>query len=227
METNKSNLLGLVIAVCAGVLASIAVLMGLQKVSTLNVNVNADKPVNVSVKGGDVTPSEDELVGANAGEVTYWISGDFSDDLNVQDTLTTVGANITGNVTSTSLVTSKRIAFTSSASSQTLCSIRNTTGADRVLAFADLIYATTTATGGSYRLTVSQSATASATGTGAQLYFDGFVSAPTNGINNLVPTSTLSGTNGVRDIWKAGNYINYLIASPTTTLAGTCLSASN
>lgn len=221
---NKTGLLGVVIAVCAGVIASVALIAGVSKVTSLSVNVNADKPVNVTVDGRSVQGGEGEqAVGANSGEITYWISGDFSDDLNVQDTLTTVGLNITGNVTSTSIPTSKVSSYTGSASSQAFCSILNTTGADRVLAFADLVYATNTATGGgTQRFTISQSSTASATGTGSQLYFDGYVSVPTNGINNLVPTSTLSGTSGVRDIWKSGNYINFLQASPTSTLSGSC-----
>lgn len=222
METNKTSIVGIALAVCAGVIASVALIVGLQRVSTLNVNVNADKPVNVSVSGSDQTIG-DEKVGATAGQVTYWTSGDFSDELNVQGNTITSGLSVTGNVTSTSLPTEKVVSYTSSGSSQTFCSIRNTTGADRVLAFADLVYATSSATGGAtQRFTVSQSSTASATGTGSQLYFDGFVSIPTNGVNNLVPTSTLSGTNGARDIWTAGNYINFLQASPTSTLRGNC-----
>lgn len=222
METNKTSIAGIALAVCAGVIASVALIVGLQRVSTLNVNVNADKPVNVSVKGSDQATG-DEKVGATAGQVTYWTSGDFSDELNVQGNTITSGLNVTGNVTSTSLPTEKTVSYTASVSSQTFCSIRNTTGADRVLAFADLIYATSSATGGAtQRFTVSQSSTASATGTGSQLYFDGFVTVPTNGVNNLVPTSTLSGTNGARDIWTAGSYINFLQASPTSTLRGSC-----
>lgn len=32
-----------------------------------------------------------QTFGANAGEITYWISGDFSDDLSVGDSLTVTG----------------------------------------------------------------------------------------------------------------------------------------
>lgn len=203
---NKS--FGVVIALCAGVLAAAALLVSVQKASELNVNVNG---------------ASQEKVGANAGEITYWISGDFSDDLNVQGTLTTAGLEITGNVTSTSVATSKVTSFTGSASSQTLCAIRNTSGADRVLVGADLVYATSSVTGGTYdSLTISQSSTASATGTSPDLYYSNTISVPTNGINNLTSTSTLYGTGGARAIWKSNNYMNFLIGSPTSTLSGNC-----
>lgn len=239
METNKTSLLSVVLAVCAGLVASVALLVGLQRVSTLNVNVNADKPVNVSVKGGDQA-SSDEQVGANAGEITYWTSGDFSDDLNVQDTIA-VGGNatfaggvtITGNVTSTSIPKANATSFTSSASSQSLCSIRNTTGADRVLDNVTIVYATSSATGGIYRFTISQASTAATTGTalGTDLFLDRFFDAPTDGLNNLTSTSTLmvgtgSGSNASKVIWRSGYYLNYLIASPTSTLRGSCRATS-
>jgi hypothetical protein len=234
METNKTNIAGVVLAVCAGLVASVALLVGLQRVSTLNVNVNADKPVNVSVKGGEQS-SPNEQVGANAGEITYWTSGDFSDDLNVQDTLTvagnttfTGGLSISGNVTSTSVVKDSVSSFTSSASSQTLCSLRNTTGADRVLDDVTLVYATSSVTGGTYRFTISTAAAAATTGTtlGTDLLNDIAYAAPTNGINNLTATSTLMGTTGAKIIWRSGYYLNYMIASPTSTLTGSCRATS-
>lgn len=130
------------------------------------------------------------------------------------------GASISGNVTTTSLVTDIVTAFSSSATSQVFCSIRNTTGVDRVLSDASLIYATDTNTGGgAQNFTISQSASA-ATGTGADLYLNQAFDVPTNGTNNLTTTSTLLTT--AQAIWKAGNYVNFLTASPTSTLAGKC-----
>ncbi len=131
------------------------------------------------------------------------------------------GLDITGNVTTTGLLTSSAEDFTSVTTTQTLCSIRNTTGADRVLAgaFPTLEFSTSSNTGGTYHLTISQSASAGATGTGSDLYYENQLSAPTDGVANLTATSTVSDTG---DIWYAGNYINFLIGSPTTTLTGTC-----
>jgi hypothetical protein len=132
----------------------------------------------------------------------------------------TGGFTISGNVTTTSLVTEKKTAFTSTASSQTLCAIQNTTGADRVLLSADLMYATSSATSGTFYPTVSQSGTISATGTGSNLYYENnLVAIPTNGISNVLTTSTLT---SVRSVWKAGNFINFLVAVPTSTLTGSC-----
>lgn len=129
------------------------------------------------------------------------------------------GMTISGNVTTTSLVTDKVQTFTSSASSQSLCSIQNTTGSDRVLGVPTIVYATSSVTGGTYRFTISQSATANATGTGANLYFDAGFSVPTDGLNNLTTTSTLTSTGS---IWRSGNYVNFLVASPTSTFSGNC-----
>lgn len=226
---NKSSLLGVVIAVCAGVIASVALVAVLTRVSSLNVNVNADKPVNVTVDGRSVNSgSGDDAVGANSGEVTYWISGDFSDDLNVQDTATVAGLTVTGNVTSTSMPTTKTTSYTASASSQSLCAIRNTTGADRVLDSVVLTFATTTVTNGFYRFTISQATTAATTGTtlGTDLYNDIVYAVPTNGILNLTATSTLMGTSGAKVIWRSGNFLNFMVASPTSTLSGTCKAVS-
>lgn len=226
---NKSSLLGVVIAVCAGVIASVALVAVLTRVSSLNVNVNADKPVNVTVDGRSVNSgSGDEVVGANSGEITYWISGDFSDDLNVQDTATVAGLTVTGNVTSTSMPTTKTTSYTASASSQSLCAIRNTTGADRVLDNVTLTFSTTTVTGGFYRFTISQATTAATTGTtlGTDLYNDIVYAVPTDGIRNLTATSTLMGSTGAKVIWRSGNFINFMVASPTSTFSGTCKAVS-
>lgn len=233
---NKSSLLGVVIAVCAGVIASVALVAVLTRVTSLNVNVNADKPVNVTVDGRSINSgSGDEAVGANSGEITYWTSGDFSDDLNVQDDLTvagdtsfTGGVTLTGNVTSTSVPTTKTSSYTASASSQSLCAIRNTTGADRVLDNVTLTFATTTVTGGFYRFTISQASTAATTGTtlGTDLYNDIVYAVPTDGIRNLTATSTLMGSTGAKVIWRSGNFLNFMVASPTSTFSGTCKAVS-
>lgn len=136
------------------------------------------------------------------------------------------GLDITGNVTSTDLITTDRQSFTSVSTSQSLCSFRNNTGSDRLLAgaFPVVGYVTTTVTGGTFRVTISQSSTANATGTGSQLYYDNVITVPTNGVRNVSNTSTLS---SVADVWKAGNYLNVLIASPTSTLSGFCTAPSS
>ena len=138
------------------------------------------------------------------------------------------GASIAGYVTTTSLVTDQVTSYTSSASSQTLCSLLNSSGADRVLDQVVLTFATSTATGGSYRFTVSQASAVATTGTtlGTDLYNDIVYAAPTDGLVNLTATSTLMGSTGAKVIWRSGRFINFMIASPTTTLSGTCRATS-
>lgn len=144
--------------------------------------------------------------------------------------VSSTNAVLNGNVTSTAVPTTKTVAVSASASSQVLCSARNTTGQDRVLSAADLIYATSSVTGGNYRITLSQSATLGATGTASNLFYDETFAAPTNGINSVTPTSTLNGTtstNATKVVWYTGNYVQAMIASPTTTLQGFCKFVSN
>ena len=172
-----------------------------------------------------------QTFGANAYETTNWISGDFSDDvaigddLTITDDLTLAGdLNTVNYVSSTAVVRESYATYSSAASSQTLCALQNSGSLDRVLTGVTLVYATDTATGGgSQRFTVSLSATTGATGTGSYLLFDSSdIAVPTNGINNITTTSTLMGTGGAPILWTKNTYLNFLIASPTTTFAGDC-----
>lgn len=67
------------------------------------VSVNVDgKPIVVS-SGDGTSPSDQMTFGANAGEVTNWTSGAFSDDLYVGDTLTVAGRTALTNINVTSV----------------------------------------------------------------------------------------------------------------------------
>lgn len=147
-----------------------------------------------------------------------------------------------GQVLTTSVPTDQVLSFTGTTATQKLCSIQNNTGADRVFGNANIIYATSTVTGGTYRFTISQSATAGATGTTS--YFDNTIAVPTNGLKAVTATSTLTGAftststsigplldgnasaQPQKVVWVAGNYINFLIASPTSTITGSCRATS-
>lgn len=221
-----------VIAVMAGVLVPAAIWASTQAfISPSTVfNCATGNGCNVTVNGVASGEAEPSFGLASQDVTTNWTAGNFSSDLSVGGILsvsgTTIfggGLTVAGNVTTTALETDRVVTLSSSASSQTLCAIQNNTGADRVLDNTTLVYATSTATGGTYRIMISQSATAGATGT--TVYFDHQPSAPTNGTNNLTTTSTLIGvgsSDALKDIWKSGNYINFMVASPTTTLSGTC-----
>jgi len=106
-------------------------------------------------------------------------------------------------------------AFTSSASSQALCSIQNTSGYTRTLDSVDLLYATSTLTSGSVRLHVSVANTGATTGT--PLLYDNTVSVPVSPA--ITTTSTLF---TAKTAVSNGQYVNFMIASPTSTLSGRC-----
>lgn len=234
MENNKSIvLLSVVLAVAVLVLGFVAFM---QKPPVVNVTVNVsnnddvkeETPVVVSrdANGGavgkvTVSGGVEPSFGANSWETTEWISGSFTDDLTVTDSVT-VGNDLTlrGDLVSTSTPQLKSQAFTSSGSSQSLCSIQLTEAA--TILDVGLEFATDTATGGINWFTVSQSTTANATGTGANLYADTQLESPTNGLTNLLTTSTFRGSSAVYDTWDANSYVNFLIASPTSTLTGKC-----
>lgn len=139
---------------------------------------------------------------------------------------------LAGSVSSTAVVKEAYSSYAaSSASSQVLCSIPNTGVVPRVLKDVFLTYATNTATGGNYAFTVSLSSAANTTGTGSNLLYYNTLAAPTNGIRNVTVSSTLSGfttstpgaaTAPAPALWFPGTYLNFMIASPTTTLGGDC-----
>lgn len=213
-------------AIAGSSLSTSGVNVSMPSAKTLQVFLNGETSKGVSLSDED---GEMSLGASTPAQTTYWTAGNFSGDLTVSGTSTFSGSasfaglSVTGNVTTTSLVTDIVSSFTSVTTSQTLCSIRNTSGANRVLLRADFLYTTSTVTGGTNGFTISQSGTASATGTGSNVYFNNSaVTVPTDGLAAINGTSTLIGTGAVPTIWYAGNYINYLQMRPTSTLTGTC-----
>lgn len=68
------------------------------------VSVNVDgKPIVVSSGQTDGTQPTDQTFGANAGEVSVWTSGQFTDDLLVNDTLTIQGNTAMTNLAATTI----------------------------------------------------------------------------------------------------------------------------
>lgn len=106
-------------------------------------------------------------------------------------------------------------AFSSSASSQVLCSIQNTSGFTRTLDSVDMVYATSSLTSGNVRLHISVSDSATATGT--TVLFDNTSAVPASA--TFTATSTLF---TAKSVVRDGKYINYMISVPTTTLSGRC-----
>lgn len=244
---HKNKTLAIVAGVLvAGIVSAQSIPVGVSPHASTIINCSVAESCNIVVAAPEVTvasvPSTG-IFGANSDEISRWISGNFTDDLDVDDDLNVDGdLTITGTytqtgtstfggyVSSTAVVREAYGAYTGSASSQTLCAIRNTGATNRVLDAATLVYATSTATGGVNRFTISLSATQGATGTGANLLFDSAFESPTNGIENITTTSTLRSAStstgalvdGIPVLWQKGVWLNFLIASPTTTVKGDC-----
>lgn len=222
------------LAIAAGVLVPSALVFAQSQgispsVASTIVNCAVAGSCNIGVAATEVSEAVEKTFGANAYEVTRWISGEFTDDLAVLDDVTvtddlTVGGDlITAYASTTSLVREAYASYTSVASSQTLCSIQNTGSVNRVLDFVSLVYATNTATGGgAQQFTISLSATQGATGTGSSLLLDSALAVPTNGIQNITTTSTIMGATTDAILWTKNTWLNFLIASPTTTFTGDC-----
>lgn len=216
MEDNKNLLAAGVVTVAVIALAIALTLSGRPSV---NVSVSpSGQPVVVA--GGQMSSDKSDKFGAYApvpSATTVFTSVEITDDLTVKDAM-----SVAGTVSSTSLEKTVTQPYTASASSQAFCSVQNTTGRDAILDSVSLVYATSTATGGLYRFTISNTSAAATTGTGAALLYDNSFAPPTNGIKNITTTSTLEGTGGLKQLWYSGQYVNFLVASPTTTAAGFC-----
>lgn len=190
------------------------------KSSNITVNVGGDTTTSppAVVVSGDANDSETPAgtFGAAVDETSVWTSGRFTNNLTVLNNLT-----VNGRISSTSSNALLTRSFTSSGSSQTLCSIQNPTSRPVTVETTALQYATTTRTGGPnprFTISVSSSATA-ATGTAPNLLLDQVFDFPTNGLTNVTPTSTLD---TARVVLQSGYYLHFLIDSPTSTLSGVC-----
>ncbi len=228
-ETKQNILVASAIALAVAVVGGV----GLMAARTPQAPV-VNAPVTVQPAPVQVLPSENDGNDQVLGGLIHNIQESFDAGIAVKGTQIISASRA---VSSTNLTVGSyntplnlRKTITSSASSQTLCSFENDTGRDLVLSNVGVIYATNTATGGLWRVSISQSSTASATGTGSNIYYDEAFSVPTNGLTNLNTTSTLlgySGTGGTnvtstQALFRSGYYLNYLIATPTSTGNFTC-----
>lgn len=227
------NIRAWAIAVVAGVLVPAVLWAANQQFSvpsTPSTIINCESGGGCNIVINQASPviqqSEDQF-GGTTGLDSLRLKNDLTvdDDVTVTGDLAVTGTStVAGYTSSTSIVREAYAGYTGSASSQTLCAIRNTGSQDRILTEAMTGYATNTATGGGVqRLTISLSTTQGATGTGSNLLFDSSdLAVPTNGLLNFTTTSTLQGTGAVRAIWRKGSWLNFLIASPTSTFSGDC-----
>ena len=232
METSKKLLAGAIVSVVlvTGLLVRFGAVASGGGESGVSVSMPTAKTLQVFLgRGETVSLGESEegnmQLGSAAGVTTNLTALELSEDLTVNGTTTFNGA-ISGGAVQTVATDD----FTSSGSSQTLCSVRNDSGADRILSDVSLLFTTSTVTSGSFGLTISQSSTAAATGTGSNIYFQhSAVSIPTTGLYTSNATSSIAGygdgassVGPVKAIWRAGSYINFLLYAPTSTLTGTC-----
>lgn len=191
------------------------------------------KPVTLNVDGqpvvvsGDATSGENVL-GAVDGEITYWISGDFSDDLNVQGDLTVGGTTtFSGAVSGVPRVNQITMGSTTGT-----CAVRNTSGADRVLLDIGAKFdATTAGNAGTFNFVVGTSTNAYTT---SSLPFFNASITTLSGSSVITPTSTLRGYSqlgvatstsaAVSALWRNGEWLTW--KSGTTTQSGTCYAVS-
>lgn len=160
-------------------------------------------------------------ISLDAARTTEWISGRFTEDLQVQRQFEVIATStINGFAITDSLTKATSTAYISGASSQTLCAIQNKSSETRTILGVSLGYATNTRTGGATNnLTISLSATQGATGTGTDVLFNAFNAVPTDGLQAITTTSSPQ-TAYVR--WLPNWYLNFLIDSPTSTYTGNC-----
>lgn len=228
MDDNKQYLVpSIVIGLAIVILAGALTLAGKPQVTVSVAPTGA--PINISSpstpSSAPITPNETKF-GSSADVTTNWTAGAFSADLTVGGIFTNSGTStISGAVSSTAVTGEAYGAYASVASSQSLCTIRNTGSNDRVLMNVTLGFATTSITGTTAQnFTISLSSTQGATGTGSDLFVNNGANytLPSDGTMTFITTSTLAGTGGATRVWRKGDWLNFLIGSPTTTLKGDC-----
>jgi len=174
------------------------------------------------------TPAgEDMAFGASQDEETDWISGHFTDDLDVDDDLNVDGdavidgtLQIDGIVTAPYLDGIARGTITSaSTSTQVICSIRNESGSPRTLKNVYAVFGATskaTANADLFTFTLSPINTATGTIVGTDLLYGNsltFSAASTT----VTATSTLISTSYGLQQWYDDDYITLRVTSPTST----------
>jgi hypothetical protein len=193
------------------------------------VSLSADgKPVVVSgdaATGGTTSnqTGEKKFGAGNPGETTNWISGAYSDALDVAGATTLNTLNVTGETNSGYLAHVASSTIVSVTTTQDVCRLQNTYGSAKRLVDVGITYSarsvaqyperTVTST-----INLSNNPTL-ATSTG-QMYGD--VTTLSTVSSTLTTTSTLLGTGGVASLWGRNQYLHFGISAPTTTLAGNC-----
>jgi len=232
MNENKQGLTLAALVAVAGIMA-VAMWVAALKTPTVNVSspnvtvsppaitinpssVNVEKSdVNVTLPNGSPVSSQPSLLGAIASEITYWISGDFSDDLNVQDALTVVGTStFSGDLVGVQQV--KAITMASSATT-TACTWKNTYGTSKIVTNIGVVDTGTAASLGEIVWTAGTTTFPGVTP--ASLTMDGILTR-TAGVEIISTTSTAQ---ALSVQVRSGDYLAWI--SNTTTNAGTCFAS--
>ena len=170
-----------------------------------------------------ISTGKEMTFGSAADVTTNWTAGAFSDDLSVGKITTLSGTTTVIGPALGAVTAATSTSFSASASSQSLCTIQNKSGGNRILDAVGMFYATSsrTASTGQY-FTISLSSTQGATGTGVSLLVDqGANWSLQDTVQQFVgATSTLD---TARVIWRNGDWLNFLTANPTSTYSGKCL----
>lgn len=154
-------------------------------------------------------------------------TSNWNSNIHTRGNLTVDGAStLTGNLNSSGTIqltqafpVAASSTVASSASSQILLQLTNTQSIARRLEGAGCTFRPSTY-GGLARLTISGGPEgASATGTGANLWYDNANFTLSTASSTLTATSTLTTTNV---LWYPNEVIRFMVAAPTSSLVGNC-----
>lgn len=192
-------------------------------------NCSASGACSITIQAAEAV---EDVFGANSHEITRWISGNLSDDLDVDDDLNVDGdATVTGSLSVTGAISGEYLpnitqaALVSVTTTQEICDITNSGSTPRRLLDAGAQFGTQV-TGETQRVTVTSNfGGAATTGTaGANLLhdytFDLSAASSTFAASSTAGFVTL--TDSVQKTWDPGEHLVYMVGSPTTTLTGTC-----
>lgn len=228
--------------IVAGVALAVAVIAGFLAITAQLRQASASQNIVGAV--ADLSSKVDELgksfgllgktvetYGASQADETDWTAGHFTDDLDVDDALNvdgnttlvgnaTVGGtlDVTGAVTGAYIDSLARASIVSVTTTQSLAQLTNSSSNARILKGAGCIFGSSVS-GEVERPTISTAFTTTVTtGTGATLLYDNPITMSTVS-STITATSSLMTT---QQVWHRGQTIQFNIASPTTTLTGTC-----
>jgi len=221
-----------IVAVVAGILVPAgiwAAVSGFQAATAPMVVNCGDGSQCTNLVGITSGENSEDLFGAYApiaSQTTKWTSGEFTDDLTVDDGVYIGGTlEVVGDITGEYFTHISQSAITSVTTTQEICDMTNSDSTPRRLLDAGAQFGTQV-TGESTRLSVTSNfGGAATTGTaGTNLLYD--YSWTLSTASSTFAASSTAGFVAVTDqtylTWDPGEHLEYIISSPTTTLTGTC-----